>query len=444
MIAPGSTTGAGNHFGPAGGRWPAPQTTMRRNSVQTSDIEASILRSVREANGISRVQLARELGLAPSTTGVYVERLLAAGFLMETESVVQVTGRPPRQLRMNPDGGEFIGVDFEARNILAVAVDFSDRPLRNSHKLIEDDDTVPQIIAKIEAAITEVLPGTPGKLLAIGVGVPGIVDSARGIAVQYKYIANWQNVPLASHLTKRFEVPVFLENNVRSMALAEMWFGQGKGIRDFLCIGIRSGIGVGIVLNGRIYRGSRFGAGELGRWRAAFDEAGEPAWYSSLVDAKGGLELQDIASARAILNTLREAVRKGTKTVLRDKAKTLTLLDVSHAAQQRDALTLKVLAHAARTLGSAIGHLALILNPSRMMLAGPLTLLGSTFLDPLRTEVRRRIEASGISQPEVMNSAMGEFSGALGAAALALHEWRPKTSHPVSQGKVRNRARRRR
>jgi N-acetylglucosamine repressor len=414
---------------------------MRRNSVQTSDIETNILKSVREANGISRVQVARVLGLAPSTTGVYVERLLAAGFLVETESQVQVTGRPPRLLKMNPDGGEFIGVDFEARNILAVAVDFSDRPLRNAHKVIEESDTVPQIIAKIESVITELLPPGHGRLLAIGVGVPGIVDSSRGVAVQYKYIANWQNVPLGAHLTKRFGVPVFLENNVRSMALAELWFGQGKGIRDFICVGVRSGIGVGIVLNGQIYRGARFGAGELGRWRAAHDPEGEVFWYGTVGDKPTeGLELQDIASARAILNALRTSIQQGKRTVLKDNSKRLTLQDVSLAAQQRDALTLKILAQTAKALGSAIGHLILILNPSRVMLAGPLTLLGATFLDPLKIEIRRRLELSGLNVPEIVNSNMGEFSGALGAAALALHEWKPKPG-PLPKPQVARRKR---
>ena len=406
---------------------------MRRNSVQTSDIETNILKSVREANGISRVQVARVLGLAPSTTGVYVERLLAAGFLLETESLVQVTGRPPRLLKMNPDGGEFIGVDFEARNILAVAVDFSDRPLRNAHKLIEEGDTVPQIIAKIEAVISELLQPGHGRLLAIGVGVPGVVDSSRGVAVQYKYIANWQNVPLGARLTKRFGVPVFLENNVRSMALAELWFGQGKGMRDFICVGIRSGIGVGIVLNGQIYRGASFGAGELGRWRMAQNAEGDVVWAGSTGDKLGdGVELQDIASARAILNSIRGAIQQRGRTVLKDDAKKLTLQDIGLAAQQRDGLTLRILTQAAKALGSAIGHLILILNPSRVMLAGPLTLLGATFLDPLKAEVHRRLELSGIKEPTIVNSDMGEFSGALGAAALALHEWKPQ-SGPVSK-----------
>jgi len=381
---------------------------MRRNSIQTSGLGSDILKRVRSHDGISRVALARELGLAPSTAGIYVERLITEGFLVERESQAHDAGRPPRLLRPNPEGGEFIGVDFEARNIMAVAVDFSDRPLRNAHRAIEPTDSAAQVMKKVEEAISEILPKSAGKLLAIGVGVPGIVDAVRGVAVHYKYIAKWQNVPLVGQLTARFGVPVFVENNARSMALAELWFGQGRGLKDFLCLGIRSGIGVGIVLNGRLQGGARYGAGELGRWRSTYPN---------------GPELQEIASARAIKESLQKQVSAGRKTVLRGNA--ITFADVVIAAQQRDALTMQVLGQAAEVLGQAIGQMALLLDPARVILAGPLSQLGDTFLDPVRAAAARTVVAGVLSPPEIVNSSMGEFSGALGAAALALHEWKP-------------------
>ena len=112
----------------------------------------------------------------------------------------------------------------------------------------------------------EVLPRAPTRLLAIGIGVPGIVDPRKGIAVRYEYIPHWRNVPLVARLGRRFRVPVFLENTMRAMALAELSFGQGRACGDFACICIRSGIGAGIVSNGRLHWGGRYSAGELGRW----------------------------------------------------------------------------------------------------------------------------------------------------------------------------------
>ena len=210
---------------------------MPRAPHHTSDLESNILKRVRSSSGVSRVELARHLDLAPSTAGIYVERLIQEGYLEEADKAERESGRPPTLLRLNPERGEFIGVDFEARHIMAVAVDFSDKPLRNAHLLIAESDSAEQVARKIEQAIKKVMPEDERRLLAIGVGVPGLVDSRNGTALYYEYIPRWQNVPLAATLGKKFGVPVFLENTIRTMALAELWFGQGLGTRDFFCIG---------------------------------------------------------------------------------------------------------------------------------------------------------------------------------------------------------------
>ncbi len=400
---------------------------MRRSSFQTADLISDILKRVRACGGISRVELARDLGLAPSTAGIYVERLIEAKFLLETEETTGDAGRPPRILRPNPEGGEFIGVDFEARNIMAVAVDFADRPLRNSHKWIEEGDSVEKVVAHIGEAIEEVLPKTGSRILAIGVGVPGIVDPKSGVAVSYKYIRKWENVTLAQTLSQRFGVPVFLENNARSMALAELWFGQGKGQDDFLCIGIRNGLGAGMVLNGRLYSGAHNAAGEFGRWRCQSLTASAAPWFAPVAaeHSADGPELQDVASVRAVQQALQNALAQGKRSVLSGTKLPLSVTDVVGACQQRDALTMRVTTEAANALGSAIGQLALVIDPAKIVLSGPLTALGEMFLQPLRSRVERMLKPSGTRPPEIVNSTMGEFGGALGAAALALHKWKP-------------------
>lgn len=399
---------------------------MRRTSHQTSGLESSILKHVRASNGISRVELARSVGLAPSTAGLYVERLIKEGFLIETEKAERDAGRPPMLLRLNPEGGEFVGVDFEAANILSVAVDFSDKPLRNARSQIGPKDSADTVVNKIEETIGQVLPRDSKKLLSIGVGVPGLVNSAEGIAVNYKYIKNWSNVPLTRRLTKKFGVPVFLENNMRSMALAELWFGQGLGMRDFLCIGIRTGIGVGMVLNGRLYSGSNHAAGEFGRGRCPVIPKAAAEWFT-VNDRQSllGPELQEVASFRAIQKALRRALSAGEKSVLRNRAETVTLADLVCAVQQRDPLTTRIIGAAATCLGWAIGQLALVVDPKKVVLAGPLTALGDVMLKPVRDGAEDVLAAAELSAPEIVNSTMGEFSGALGAAALAVHEWKP-------------------
>jgi N-acetylglucosamine repressor len=363
--------------------------------------------------------------LAASTAGTYVERLIKEGFLEETDKAERGSGRPPILLCLNPEGGEFVGVDFEARNILSVAVDFSDKPLRNARSEISPSDSAEEVIEKIEEIIEQVLPPDPRKLLAIGVGVPGLVNSADGIAVHYKYIKEWKNIPLTRHLTDKFRVPVYLENCVRSMALAELWFGQGRGIRDFLCVGIRSGIGVGMVLDGRLYCGAHHGAGEFGRGRCPVVSERVAAWFATNEKRSTlGPELQEVASFRAIQQALQTALAAGERSIL--KGNPLPALeDIVRAVQQRDALTTLVITEAAKSLGWAIAQLAFVVDPEKIVLAGPLTALGDTMLQPVRMMAASILSPAEVRVPEIVNSTMGEFSGALGAAALAVHEWKP-------------------
>lgn len=403
---------------------------MKLTMEQMATLESEILKRVRERPGFSRVALARELQIAPSTVGNYVSRLLSEGFLSEYPAVPEngeaEAGRPATALRLNPDGGHFVGVDFEARNIMAMSVDFSDTPIKHTHEQISESDTIPQILKKIETSINAVLPDNQSKLLAIGIGVPGLVDPINGVAIEYKYIHNWRNVQLTAPMAEKFGVPVYLENTIRSMALAEMWFGQGRGERDFVCVGIRSGIGAGIVSGGELQRGSVHRAGEIGRWRLPWPKFPVARFFmDDRAVATTEVELQEVASVRAILAALERARQARMKTVLTAHSGPLKFSDVVRAAQQRDVLTAQILGVAAEALGQAVSQLALTLNSSKVILTGPITLLGDTLLHPLRARAEELLHSSGAVLPTIVNSTMGEYSGALGAAALGVHEWKP-------------------
>lgn len=402
---------------------------MRRSILQTTEISSAMLKQVRAADGISRVELARVLDLAPSTAGIYVDRLLKSRYLIETEENSGDAGRPPRILRPNPAGGEFIGVDFEARNIMAVAVDFADRPLRYDHEDIGDTDSAEKVVAKLEQAIAAVMPPDGSRPLAIGVGVPGVVDSTRGVALRYKYIRKWENIPLSKYLSEHFKVPVFLENNARSMALAELWFGQGKGYENFLCVGIRSGIGAGLILGGHLFCGTHYSAGELGRWRCPPPPPAVAPFFK-LRDDGGGPELEEVASARSLMRALQVAIKGGHKTILSGHKTAVEVADFVRACQQGDALTLQFNEAAALALGRTIAQLCMVIDPGKVVLAGPLTALGDRLLAPVRSHIEDLLGPAGLQMPEIVNSTMGEYSGALGAAALALHEWKPVLNDP--------------
>jgi predicted NBD/HSP70 family sugar kinase len=136
-------------------------------------------------------------------------------------------------------------------------------------------------------------------------------------------------------------------------------------------------------------------------------------------------ELEDVASVRAILAALERARQSREKSTLLPRNGPLAFADVVRAAQQRDTLTLQIIEVAAEILGRAVSQLIFALDPSRVILAGPLTLLGGTLLNPLRAKVESILRVSDSNMPMILNSTMGEYNGALGAAALAVHEWKP-------------------
>src|SRR5690242_8580853 len=139
-------------------------------------VQGELLRRVRAHEGLSRAELARSLNLAPSTIGIYVDHLIREGFLFEGKPAERNFGRPPTILDLNPRGGRFIGVDFEARNIMAESVDFSQKPLKQFHDTLTATDSAENVLRKIEYAIETVMADDGRKVLGIGVGVPGVID----------------------------------------------------------------------------------------------------------------------------------------------------------------------------------------------------------------------------------------------------------------------------
>jgi glucokinase len=392
-----------------------------------ASLEGELLRRVRADDGLSRVDLARELHLAPSTVGAYVDRLIAEGFLSEWQKAERDFGRPPTLLALNPKGGRFVGVDFEAHNIMATLVDFSQQPLRQIHKTIRPSDSVEQIIAKIEELIGHLMGGHPRNVLGIGVGVPGTIDPKNQIALAYAHINGWRNIPLGERLTKKFKVDVFLENNIRSMALAEMWFGQARGLENFVCLGIRTGVGAGIVVRRRVLHGKNNLAGEVGDWLCPVAPIEQNLNEGASNWSCAGLQpLEEIASVPAILKAVNEASKNNGSVGPGGKKSGLTFEDVSRAAADGNEVVCRVVENVAQTLGWVVCQIDAVFNPQKVILAGSLVALGDALLKPLRKAVERFSSEPQQEPPVVVNSQLGEFNGALGAAALALHEWKPK------------------
>jgi glucokinase len=370
-------------------------------------LEASLIHHLRADRNLSRVDLARRMKLAPSTIGQYVDRLIGAGFVQEGAKALSAAGRPPTVLELNPRCGQFVGLDFEGRQVLASAVDFAQQPLGEFKLPFRSRDRVGDVLEKLALAVRRV--AVKGRrLLGIGVGVPGALDQEQGIGLHYEFIPGWRNIPIRDEISKMFQVPVHIENNVRVMALAEQLFGAGRGLENFICIGIRSGIGAGIVVDGELFRGQSNLAGEIGGWPVDGDQT-----------------LEQLASCTALVRAVAAEMRAGRASSLSSGRTRPALEGILAAAAAGDSFVLDFLKRSAELLGRVIAQMNLVLDPQNVILSGPLAELTEAFVVPVQQAVSRLALPPHAAVPRVVGSGLGEFSGALGGAALAVRSWEP-------------------
>lgn len=376
-----------------------------------SELERNVLRQLQTGSSESRVQLARQLAVAPSTMGIHVDRMLRQGLLRENAALASTSGRPPKVLQLNPEAGQFIGIDLDGRQIFAVSVDFAQRRLRDRVWDIQSKDRVEEVLLRIEEAIEDVH-DRHRPLLGIGIASPGAVDVSSGTSLHYKFIRGWKDVTLAERFSKRLSVPVCVENNVRAMAIAEQAFGKAKGLESAICVGNRSGIGAGILIDGELFRGPDGLAGEIGCWPVR-------------VSRGKVTTLEKTSSLRNLMKRMAASLRAGESTSLRLHRNQVTWESIAEAIQDEDRMVLRALKEAADNLGKAMVQMSLMLNPQQIVVCGPLAEVDNAFLRPLRESLKEHWPSVNAAMPDVCGSELGEFVGSLGAGAMIARRWAP-------------------
>ena len=263
------------------------------------------------------------------------------------------------------------------------------------------------------------------RLAGCGLGVAGLVDGQAGLVYTAPNVAGFQNLPLKKLLEEKVDVPVTLENDANAAAFAEYWLGAGRGVSSLICLTLGTGIGSGIILEGKLLRGASGAAGEAGHMAVEAD--GERCGCG----AQGCLEAY--ASATAILRDARAALAWGEGTSLRElfgtRPEALTAKDVSDAARAGDPVARGILERAGRYLGVGLASLVNLLNPDLITLAGGLAAAGDLLLQPALAELERRAFAVLLCRTRVELSALADTAGMLGAAGLVLadggHLWMP-------------------
>lgn len=252
--------------------------------------------------------------------------------------------------------------------------------------------------------------------IALGIGCGGPLDGEKGIILSPPNLPGWDNVPLKQDLESVLDIPIFLDNDANTACLGEYYFGGGKGVKNLVYITVSTGIGGGIIVDGKILRGQRNSAGEVGHQTILPD--------GPLCNCGNRGCLEALASGTAIAKRAKEAILNNEDTILKEwsKKENISAELVRKAYLQGDKVSERIWKSALEYLGIGVGNIITILSPERVILGGGIMKAGEEVLEIVKRIVKERVKLVPIERIEIISSQLGEDVGLYGALALALSE----------------------
>jgi len=373
------------------------------------DLNQSIVFNLMAEQGsISRTELVRRSGLPAATITRIVGNFLAAGLVSEVSSQASSGGRRPILLSINSSAGHVIGVRLRENGIKVTVCDLNCAAVHSCEAYMSDTDphrVVATLAETVKRCISEAGISLRS-ILGVGVGLSGFINSERGIC-RYSPILNWRDVELGPALALKLHLPVRIDNDVNTLAIAERYFGAGRDAGDFLLVIIGRGTGLGIVVKGEIYRGSHGGAGEFGHMTV--DTSPDAPICSC---GKRGC-LEATASDYGIL---RSALGRDPGHQVED-----TIDDLVEQARQGDESLRTIFARAGTALGIAIANMITLFDPACVFISGEGLRAGNLILEPLRATIP--LHSFGPFPPiSPIVHPLDETNWTRGAASLILRE----------------------
>lgn len=384
-----------------------------RGIADSADLRASnvarALSEIRRKGGAARVDLVEALELSPATVSAVISELLEADLIIEAPATAAAgRGRPRIQLSLNPKARFVAGAKLGDDKVTVAILDFCGEVL-STGEIGTDAPTVDAstLLTKIDIALKRALDGAGLKdkdIAAFGLGVPGFIEIESGLCL-WSPVLSGAPIDLRSLLARRLSCPIFVDNDANLATMAELWFGYGRDERDFLVVTVENGVGLGIVLDNRLFRGARGLGAEFGHTKVQIDGAlcrcGQrgclEAYVSDYAIAReAGLAVEGSVRPDEILDRLAEQAKAGH--------------DVSASIYRR----------AGRMLGLGLANLLNIFDPPLIVLAGE----HIQNHELLAEEIERTIAANSLSvnrpAARVAVHRWGSQLWARGAGALAL------------------------
>lgn len=381
---------------------------------------SAVLRPLLLDAPLNRIALGRLTGLSSASVTNVITELLEEQLVVEAGTEESEGGRPRVQLGMNPDFGVVIGVDVGETGVRIEAFDLTRRMLGGEVVPIDPArPVVTEVVADIARTVSKIVGEVAAKpVIGIGVGVPGIVTGAADQALVNAPNIGWVDVPLCGLLSEALGKPVFIDNCAKTLGLAEMWFGAGRGARDAIVVLLGTGVGSAIFSRGQLFRGVSSSAGEWGHTCIAMNGRRCRCGLSGCVEAYiGAYAIVEQWSARKEART--EARNEAEPGTADEEAVIEELID----ACGRQAAANKLLDEVAKAAGVALASLVNLFNPERIVIGGWLGLrLGPLLLRRINEVLSEQALAYPAARVSIQLGELGRDAVALGASTLVLDD----------------------
>ena len=311
-----------------------------------------------------------------------------------------------------------VGVDLGGTNITIALVDLKGK-IKNKVKISTQADKdaryiIQTIIENIKLLVRDI---NCNQIIGIGIGAAGQIDHAKGM-IQFSPNLHWRNIPIVKEIKKECKLPVFIDNDANVACYGEYLFGAGKGAQSIICVTLGTGVGGGIIIDGKIYRGAGGGAGEIGH--ITVESKGRKCNCGN----HGCMEAY--VGAPHIRERCIERLKTGEKSIItrlvEGSLSKITPKVLEEAAFYKDALALELWQETGMYLGIGLASLINIFNPEKIIIGGGVANAGKLISDPMMKTIKERALAVSLHDVKIVRAKLGEEAGVIGAAMLVLSE----------------------
>jgi predicted NBD/HSP70 family sugar kinase len=398
------------------------KTSSGRNLADVRLINRGVIfRSIRDANAISRAELAKNSGLNPATVTHIVRELIDQGLIEDTGNTKSQGGRPSSLLQVRSEAGYIIAVHLDRYFMRAMITNL------NLDERIESELIATRSTSSSQINISSLLELIDGlikkskvdesKLLGIGICSPGPLDSKRGMLLSPPNFPGWPDTPIRKLVQDRFHLHTFLDQNANACAYGEKLFGEFRESDNFVFILAESGLSGGIFINGDVYRGETDIAGEIGHTTIDFN--GPQCTCGNY----GCLELY--ASPQAVEQYVCDQIKSGRKSSVSCDSKTLEAIsfeEITAEAKKNDPVCLEAINSMTKAFSIGVTNIVNTFDPSAVVIGGKIALAQEFMREPIQEAIRSRTIMGKNSKVPLYFSQLGQDVQIIGAFSLVLRE----------------------